>query len=141
MLNMKNPKSSRKPNNVTKRTKEINTERTSILFENLSKNIDIDAGANHLQFQDGGIIFCNDCQTYVSFGNSKRHCVGKKHQGKFKRLAKKKVQARQTLETLKLFEGENPYIKVKSLIEKTKSIRLDFVKLYMNETFQARKAN
>ena len=114
---MKNPKSSRKPNNVTKRTKEIKTERTSILFENLSKNIDIDAGANHLQIKDRGIISCNVCQTDVLFGNSKRRCVGKKHQGKYKILINKKVQARQTLVTLKSFEREKKYIQGQSLLK------------------------
>ena len=73
MLKMKNPKPSRKPNGVTKRTKEIFTDRKSILFENLLKNNDIDEGESPLQFQDGGIIFCNDCQTDVSFENTKRH--------------------------------------------------------------------
>ena len=99
---MKNPKLFKKPNGVTKRTKARKTERTSILFETLLKKNDIYAGANHLQFQDGGIIFCNACQKDVSFENSKRHCVGKKHQGKCKSLANKKVQLRQNLVTLKL---------------------------------------
>ena len=39
MLKMKNPKSFRKPNGVTKRTKEIFTDRKSILFENLLKKM------------------------------------------------------------------------------------------------------
>ena len=92
MLKMKNPKSFRKPNGVTKRTKARNTERTSILSENLLKNNDIYAGANHLRFQDGGIIFCNACETDISFENSKCHYIGKNHQGKCKILANKKFK-------------------------------------------------
>ena len=105
---MKNTKSFRKPNGVTKSMKARETERKSILFENLLKKNDIDAGANNLQFQDGVIIFCNACQTDVLFENSKRHCIGKKHQGGFKSPANKNIQARQTLVTLESFEGENP---------------------------------
>ena len=129
MLNMENPKSFIKPKGITKGTEARKTEGTSIFFENLLKKNDIYAGANHLKLQDGGIIFCNACQTYVSFENTKRHCVRKRHQGKCEILANKKLQARQTLVTLKLFEGENPDIRVQSLRDKTKSILLEFAKL------------
>ena len=136
---MKNPKSFRNPNGVTKRTKSRNNQRAPILFENIFENNSIDAGVNHLQFQDWGIIFCNACQTDVSFENSNRHCVGKKHQGKCKILTNKKVQAYQTLVTLKLFKGENPDIQGQSLSDKTKSIRHEFVNLISDCKISSKK--
>ena len=136
---MKNLKSFKNPKGVTKRTKERNTECTSTLFENLLKNNDIDAGANHIEFQDAVIILCNACQTDVSFENSKRHCVGKKHQGKCKSPATKKVQERQILMTLKQFEGENPDIQGNSLSDNTKSVCLDSVKLLSDCNISSKK--